>query len=99
MDSRPGPPFCKWHQDGQDHPVKRLEPARTGKFVTRAEFGEDLYEAVYCCGALLELDKQEAPDSRIDPIRKRLAAVFPKLGTLDQEAILLRYPTLFERPL
>jgi hypothetical protein len=93
----PGPAFCKWHRDGQPHMTKATLPAKSGPFMSRTEFGEDLYAAVQCCGEILQLHAMNVPedDKREAALFQTLDTLLPKLSVADQEALLQRYPKLF----
>jgi hypothetical protein len=107
-----GPAFCKWHQDGHAHAVKR-PPAHSGPLISREEFGKELDEAIQCCGGLIQLrhnldylvalqlddDRRKETLERHNALQKRLAELFPNLAVEDQNALLARYPGLFGRPL
>lgn len=76
--------------------------------ITCEQFGLSLYEAIFCCGGILQLrDMQKSELARADKairdgyrqresvLHGQLAALTPKLPVADQEALIQRYPQLF----
>jgi hypothetical protein len=83
-------------------PVER-EPAG----ITREQFGLSLYEAIKCCGGIMQLrkyqDMEKAQEDqawrkdleqREDALSQQLDTLLPKLSVADQEAMMLRYPEI-----